>query len=142
VYCYCEHTVRSDWVSMGAQVGARLASAVWFPAPVRTASGIHYWWLLRALAVLFLFVFIGCRAGGAWRVSPQTPVLSRGAASAQTAAQKLVECCFERDVCVLKMLVRAHSETCASCFLGGAFQPRCAVSQRLSKRLKAKTQGA
>ena len=63
--------------------------------------------------------------------------LSWGAASAQTAAQKHVECCFERNVCVLKMLVRAHSETCASCFLGGAFQHRCAVSQRLSKRLKA-----
>ena len=26
---------------MGAQVGARLASAVWFPALVRTASGTH-----------------------------------------------------------------------------------------------------
>ena len=41
MYCYCECIVRSDWVSMGAQVGARLASAVWFPALVRTASGTH-----------------------------------------------------------------------------------------------------
>ena len=42
VCCKCERIVRSDWVSMGAQADARLASAFWVSRPVRTASGTHW----------------------------------------------------------------------------------------------------